>query len=59
MEARFFITVFPAATGFEEFFRRYDQLPDGERGLEAFARLAEETKAFSVVGPPLAVSHPL
>ena len=59
VDARFFIAVFPAATGFEEFFRRYDQLPEQDRGLEAFARLAEETKAFEVVGPPLADSHPL
>jgi quercetin dioxygenase-like cupin family protein len=58
-DARFFIAVFPAATTFEEFFQRYDELPEAERGLEAFARLAAETKAFEVVGPPLAVSDPL
>ena len=57
--ARFFAAVFPAQTGFEEFFRRYEELPEEERGVEAFARLAAETKAFEVVGPPLAVSDPL
>jgi quercetin dioxygenase-like cupin family protein len=56
---RFFATIIPAAVAFEEFFRRYAQLPAGERGVEAFARLASETKAFEVVGPPLAESHPL
>lgn len=59
VDARFFIAVFPAATTFEEFFRRYNELPAEERGLEAFARLAAETKAFEVVGPPLAASDPL
>jgi hypothetical protein len=49
----------PAATAFEEFFRRYAQLPVDERGGEAFARIAIETKAFEVLGPPLAVSDPL
>ena len=55
---RFFATIMPAARAFEEFFRRYAQLPAEERGLEAFAGLAAETKAFDVVGPPLAVSDP-
>lgn len=55
---RFFATIMPAATAFEEFFKRYAQLPAGERGLEAFARLAAEMKAFEVVGPPLAESDP-
>jgi hypothetical protein len=49
----------PAATAFEEFFTRYAQLPVEERGVEAFARLAAETSAFRVVGPPLAQSDPL
>lgn len=57
--ARFFATIMPAATAFEEFFRRYAQLPADERGPEAFARIAAETMAFEVVGPPLAVSDPL
>ena len=57
--ARFFATIMPAATAFEEFFQRYDQLPVEQRGVEAFARLAAETKAFDVVGPTLAMSDPL
>jgi quercetin dioxygenase-like cupin family protein len=56
---RFFATIMPAAVAFEEFFTRYAQLPVEERGVEAFARVAAETKAFEVVGPPLAESHPL
>ena len=56
---RFFATIMPAARAFEEFFKRYAQLPAEERGLEAFARLAAETKAFEIVGPPLAESDPL
>ena len=55
---RFFATIMPAASAFEQFFKRYAQLPAEERGLEAFARLAVETKAFEVVGPPLAESDP-
>ena len=57
--ARFFATIMPAATAFEEFFQRYAELPGDERGVEAFARIAGETQAFAVVGPPLAVSDPL
>ena len=57
--ARFFATVMPAAPSFEQFFTRYAQLPPQERDLEAFARLAAETAAFQVVGPPLAESDPL
>jgi hypothetical protein len=49
----------PAATAFEEFFRRYAALPVDERGTEAFARIATETQALKVLGPPLAVSDPL
>jgi quercetin dioxygenase-like cupin family protein len=56
---RFFATIMPAAVAFEEFFKRYAQLPVEERGVEAFARLAAETNAFEVVGPPLALSDPL
>ena len=55
---RFFATVMPATAAFEEFFKRYAELPAEERGVEAFARLAAETEAFEVVGPPLAVSDP-
>lgn len=57
--ARFFATILPATAEFEQFFRRYAQLPPEERGVEAFARLAVETNAFQVVGPPLAQSDPL
>jgi quercetin dioxygenase-like cupin family protein len=56
---RFFATIMSAAWAFEEFFKRYAQLPSEERGLDAFARLAAETKAFEVVGPPLAESDSL
>jgi hypothetical protein len=55
---RFFATIMPAAVAFEEFFKLYAQLPAEERGLAAFARLAVETNAFDVVGPPLAESDP-
>lgn len=57
--ARFFASIMPATTAFEEFFKRYAQLSAEQRGLEAFARLAAETNAFQVVGPPLAESNPL
>ena len=56
---RFFATIMPAAVAFEEFFKRYARLPAAERGLEAFTRVAAETKAFEVVGAPLAESDPL
>jgi quercetin dioxygenase-like cupin family protein len=56
---RFFATIVPATTAFEEFFKRYARLPADDKGLEAFARLAAETKAFEVIGLPLAVSDPL
>lgn len=56
---RFFATIMPASVAFEEFFKRYAQLPAEERGVEAFARVAAETKAFDVVGPTLAESDPL
>jgi quercetin dioxygenase-like cupin family protein len=55
---RLFATVMPAARPFEEFFERYAELPETERGIDAFARLGAETGALEVVGPPLAVSHP-
>jgi hypothetical protein len=48
----------PAATAFEEFFRRYADLPGCEQGTEACGRIATETQAFEVLGPPLAVSDP-
>jgi quercetin dioxygenase-like cupin family protein len=51
--ARFFAGVMPAALAFEEFFARYAELAPEKRSTEAFARLAAETKAFEVLGPPL------
>jgi len=56
---RFFATVMPATTEFEQFFARYARLPAEERGVEAFVRLAVETAAFQIVGPPVAQSDPL
>ena len=56
--ARFLATIFPASVEFEEFFRRYAELPPEERGVEAFSRLAAETGAMEVIGPPLAQSDP-
>lgn len=56
--ATFFATVMPAAVGFEEFFTRYAQLAVQDRGIEAFTRLAAETRAFQVVGPPLPEPDP-
>jgi quercetin dioxygenase-like cupin family protein len=54
--ARFVATLIPASVEFEEFFLRYAELPPGERGIEAFSRLATETRAMEVRGPPLAQS---
>jgi quercetin dioxygenase-like cupin family protein len=57
--ARFFAALLPAQPAFEEFFVRYANLPAAERGVEAFTRLAAETEALRVVGPPLAQSDPV
>jgi hypothetical protein len=57
--ARFFVAVMPAATAFERFFLTYARLPAHECGPEAFARLANETQALEVLGPPLAQSDPI
>ena len=51
--ARFFAAFTPAAPRFEEFFVRYAALAPDERGVAAFVRLAEETQAMEIVGPPL------
>ena len=51
--ARFFAAFMPAAPEFEQFFVRFAELPRDERGVAAFARLAEDTHAMEVVGPPL------
>jgi len=56
--ARFVATLIPASAGFEEFFLRYAELPPGERGAEAFGRIAAETRAMEVVGPPLSPLDP-
>jgi len=50
--------VTPATAAFEQFFKRYAQLPTEERDVDAFARLAAATKAFRVLGRPLADSDP-
>lgn len=55
--ARFFAAFAPAAPEFEQFFVRFGDLAPSERGVAAFARLAEETHAMEVVGPPLAHSR--
>jgi len=46
----------PAAAAFEEFFKRYAQLPAEERSGEAFARLAAETNAFGESTPAIATA---
>jgi quercetin dioxygenase-like cupin family protein len=56
--ARFIAALMPASVEFEEFFLRYADLPPEERGMEAFSRIASETRAMEVIGPPLAQSHP-
>jgi hypothetical protein len=43
----------------KRFFRRYAKLPAEQRGVEAFTRLATETRAFEVLGLPLAESDPI
>jgi quercetin dioxygenase-like cupin family protein len=50
---RLLATIMPADRRFEQLFLRYSQLPRQERGVQAFVRLAQETQAFEVVGPPL------
>jgi len=54
--ARFVAALIPASVEFEEFFLRYAELPPEGRGIEAFGRLAAETRAMEVLGPPLAQS---
>jgi quercetin dioxygenase-like cupin family protein len=55
--ARFLAALMPAATGFEQFFVRYAELPRDQRDLAAFAPLSGEPEAMDVVGAPLAESH--
>src|SRR3954471_13576332 len=52
--ARFVATLAPADTRFERFFVRYAGLAPDERGIDAFARIARDTRAMEVLGPPLA-----
>jgi quercetin dioxygenase-like cupin family protein len=54
----FIATLVPASVEFEVFFHRYGELAPEERGIEAFSRLAAETMAMEVLGPPLAQSDP-
>lgn len=54
----FIATLVPASVEFEEFFHRYGELAPEERGIEAFSRLAAETGAIEISGPPLAQSDP-
>jgi quercetin dioxygenase-like cupin family protein len=51
--ASFYAGFVPAAPAFEDWFMRYAELPVNERGPQAFARLAAQTKPFEVLGPPL------
>jgi quercetin dioxygenase-like cupin family protein len=53
---RLLATIVPADRRFEQLFLRYSQLPPHERGAHAFVRLAQETQALEVIGPPLADS---
>jgi quercetin dioxygenase-like cupin family protein len=50
---RLLATIVPADRNFEELFLRYSQLPKHERGARAFVRLAQETQAIEVIGPPI------
>jgi quercetin dioxygenase-like cupin family protein len=54
--ARILVSFSPA--GMERFFDEFAALPDGPIDREAFARLGQAV-GMEVVGPPLAVSHPL
>jgi hypothetical protein len=45
--------------GILTFFLTYAGFPAHERGAEAFARLANETQALEILGPPLAQSDPI
>jgi quercetin dioxygenase-like cupin family protein len=56
--SRFVATLIPATDEFEEFFLRYAELPPEEPGIEAFSRLAAETRAMEVLGSPLGQSDP-
>ena len=52
--ARLVGTLAPADVKFERLFVRYAELAPDERGGDALARIARETEAMEVLGPPLA-----
>jgi quercetin dioxygenase-like cupin family protein len=54
--ARFVVTLAPADAQFKRFFVRYSELAPDERSVDAFARIAAETQAMEVLGPPLAAA---
>lgn len=54
--ARILVTFTPS--GMERFFDRFAELPDGPVDQDVFARLGKAV-GMEVLGPPLAVSHPL
>jgi quercetin dioxygenase-like cupin family protein len=54
--ARILVSFTPS--GMERFFDEFAELPDGPIDREAFARIGSKV-GMQVVGPPLAVSHPL
>jgi hypothetical protein len=47
-----------APSGLDGFFERYSELPEEAANLEAFRALAPKF-GMTVVGPPLAQSHPI
>ena len=47
-----------APAGLERFFERYAQLPEADQTLDSYRALGEEG-GMTVVGPPLAKSHPI
>lgn len=54
--ARILVMFSPA--GMESFFERFAALPPGQAGPDAFAEVGRDC-GMTVLGPPLAVSHPL
>ena len=58
-EARLFVVFIPGAPGMERFFEAFAEAA-AEGGTPAmFAEIAEESGGMRVLGPPLAISHPL
>jgi quercetin dioxygenase-like cupin family protein len=55
--ARILVVFTPAAPGMERFFERAARLPESGRTADAFRDFADDA-GMSVVGPPLAQSHP-